>query len=227
MDDLRARNLGFETQATRNVLRDTYTLLATTMIPTVIGGLVSAQFGLHLLFRNGLVGFLVTLALMFGLTWLIEKNKDNKIGLSLLYLFTFFLGILLAGSISRVMQYGNSGELIALASVGTMMIFAGCAATTSLFKIDVSLWGKVLMVSIIALLIATIAILVFQLAFLIVALLVAILVISSAFLFYELSLIKQGYQTNAVSATLGIYLSLYNIFTTLLQLFGISFGEKE
>ena len=227
MDNLRARNLGFETQASTKMLRDTYTLLATTMVPTLIGALVSAQFQLAQYFRNGLIGFIITLVIMFGLIYGVQKNRKNKVGLVLLYMFTFFMGILLAGTLSKVAAFGNGTEIIALASLGTMMIFGGCAVTSSMFKVDVAKLGKVILVSMITIIIAGIAVFIFKLSFLIVALLVTILIISSAFLFYEFSLIKQGYQDSAVSATLGIYISLYNILTTLLQLLGIGIGNDD
>lgn len=227
MDILRARNLGFETQASTKMLRDTYTLLATTMVPTLIGALVSAQFQLFQYFRTGWIGLIATLVIMFGLIYGVEKNRKNKTGLVLLYVFTFFMGILLAGTLSKVAAFGNGSTIIALASMGTMMIFGGCAVTSSVFKADVAKLGKVLLVSVITIFIAALAIFLFKLSFLVVALLVAILIVSSVFLFYEFSLIKQGYQDSAVSATLGIYISLYNIFTTLLQLLGIGIGSDD
>lgn len=227
MDNLRARNLGFETEASTKMLRDTYTLLATTMVPTFIGALVSAQFQLAQYFRGGWIGLIVSLVVMFGLIYAVEKNRNNKIGLVLLYVFTFVMGIMLAGTLSKVAAFGNGTEIIALASLGTMMIFGGCAVTSSMFKADVAMLGKVLLVSLIAVIIASLAILFFKLSFLVVAILIAILILSSAFLFYEFSLIKQGYQDSAVSATLGIYISLYNIFSTLLQLLGIGFGNDD
>lgn len=218
---VRARNLGFETAATSKMLRDTYTLLATTLIPTAIGAGLSSAFGWHTLFRNGIMGFIITFAIMMGLTFCVEKNKDNKLGLALLYVFTFFLGILLAGTLGRVLSMPNGGGVVAMAMIGTMTIFGACAAASSMFKVDLAAWGKVLLVAGIATILACVAVLVFNLSALVVALLILILVISSAFLFYELSRIKQGEQTSPVSATLSIYLDLYNIFTSLLQLLGI------
>ena len=226
-NSLRSRNGNIGTPESEKVLRDTYILLASTMLPTVIGAGLGMSLGLVNLFGPGLLGWIIYMVVMFGLIYFINKNKENKFGVVLLYVLTFIMGLMMSRLLSVSLKLPNGGEVIALAFMGTAAIFATCAAASSVFKVDLKLWGKVLTVLLITLIIVMIGVMILQIPAMMVFICAAILLLFSAFLFYDLSSIKQGAETSAVMATLGIYLDLINIFQSLLSLLGIGFGKDE
>ncbi|MBH9553350.1 Bax inhibitor-1 family protein [Inhella gelatinilytica] len=213
--------------AQRNrVLRNTYSLLAVSLLPTVAGAWLGVSTGLGALFTGGfgLIAFLVG---AFGFMWAIEKNKDRAAGVYLLLGFTFFMGVMLSRLIGAVLGLSNGANLIMLAFGGTAAVFATMAMLANVIKRDLSGMGKFLIVGAVIMMVAGIANFFFQSSALMLALLVACLALFSAFLLYDLKRVVDGGETNYVSATLAIYLDLYNIFQSLLSLLGIFGGERD
>jgi len=207
------------------VLRNTYMLLAVTMIPTAIGALVGANLNLSFMRTSPMVSFIAILAIFYGWIWAIEKNRNSGIGVALLLGFTFFLGMLLGPVLQRVLGFANGAQLVAMAAGGTALTFFGLSAVASSVKRDFSSMGRFLMVGFIVIMLAVIANVFLQIPALYLTLLVAFIIFSSMIILYQINAIVRGGETNYVSATLTLYVAIYNIFSSLLQLLGIFGGD--
>ena len=202
------------------VLRNTYWLLALSMIPTVLGAWVGMAFGINKMLSPG-IGLIVFLVGAFGFMFLIEKNKNSAAGVPILLAFTFFMGIMLSRLVGVVLGMNNGTGLVMTAFAGTGAIFLGMAMLSSVIKRDLSSMGKFLFIGAIMLLVAALANFFIQSSALMITLAVLAIGIFSAFILYDLKRVQDGYETNYITATLGVYLSLYNVFQSLLALLGI------
>ncbi|RLJ64755.1 modulator of FtsH protease [Sulfurisoma sediminicola] len=213
--------------ATNRVLRNTYALLGLSMVPTVIGALVGIQLKFSFLAGSPMVSFLLFLGIAFGFMWGIEKTKNSGMGVVLLLAFTFFMGLMLSRILQVALGFSNGGTLIAMAAGGTGAIFftlAGVAATT---KRDFSGLGKFLFAGMILILVAALANIFFQIPALSLAIAALAVVIFSAYILYDINRIVQGGEDNYISATLAVYLDIYNVFVSLLQLLLAFSGERD
>jgi len=207
-----------------NVLRNTYWLLALSMVPTVFGAALGVS--LHLPLGGGLMALLF-LAVAFGFIWGIEKNKDSGVGVALLLGFTFFMGLMLTPLLSRILGYANGGFLIMTAFGGTAAVFATLASVATVSKRDFSGMGTWLFAGVIILLLASIANIFLHIPALAIVISVVAIAIFSAYILYDVQQIINGGETNYIRATLALYLDVYNIFTSLLQLLGIFGGDRD
>ena len=215
------------TTAQRNqVLRNTYWLLALSMIPTVLGAWIGVATGVASAMSPG-IGLVVFLAGAFGFMFAIEKTKNSAAGVPVLLAFTFFMGIMLSRLVGTVLGMANGAGLVMTAFAGTGAIFLGMATLSSVIKRDLSSMGKFLFIGAIMLLVAGIANFFIQSSALMITLAVLAIGIFSAFILYDLKRVKDGQETNYITATLGVYLSLYNVFQSLLMLLGIGGGRDE
>lgn len=211
-------------QASRNkVLRNTYWLLALSMIPTVAGAFLGVSMGVALF--SGILGFVIFMAVAFGFMWAIEKNKDSGLGVALLLGFTFFMGLMLAPLLTHTLNYSNGGSLIMTAFGGTAIVFAVMATIATTTKRDFSGMGSWLMAGGVVLLLAVVANIFLQMSVLSIVISVLAIGIFSAFILYDVQRIVNGGETNYVTATLSIYLNVFNIFSSLLRLLGIVGGD--
>jgi modulator of FtsH protease len=208
------------------VLRNTYALLALSMVPTVLGAWLGVATGLVSGMSSG-IGTLVFLGGAFGFMFAIEKTKTSAAGVPVLLAFTFFMGLMLSRLIGSVLGLSNGAGLIMTAFAGTSAIFMGMATLSSVIKRDLSSMGKFLFIGAVMLLVAGIANFFIQSSALMVTLSVLAIGIFSAFILYDLKRVQDGHETNYISATLGVYLSLYNVFQSLLALLGIFGGRDE
>ena len=208
------------------VLRNTYWLLALSMVPTVLGAWIGVTTGIVAAMGVGMSA-VVFLGGAFGFMFAIEKFKNSSTGVLLLLGFTFFMGLMLSRLVGMVLGLSNGATLIMYAFGGTAAIFLGMGALASTIKRDLSNMGKFLFVGAILLLVAGIANIFFQSGALMITLAVLAIGIFSAFMLYDLKRIIDGGETNYVTATLGLYLSLYNVFQSLLMLLGIFGGDRE
>ena len=212
--------------AQRNrVLRNTYWLLALSMVPTVLGAWIGVSTGLSRA-MSPMVGLIVFMAGAFGFMYLIEKNKNSAAGVPLLLAFTFFMGLMLSRLVGAVLGLSNGAGLIMTAFTGTGLIFLGMATLSSVIKRDLSGMGKALFIGMIMLVVAGIANVFLQSSALMLTLSVLAIGIFSAFILYDLKRVQDGEETNYITATLSVYLSLYNVFQSLLSLLGI-FGSRD
>lgn len=208
------------------VLRNTYWLLALSLVPTVLGAWVGVTTGIFAAMGVGMSA-IVFLAGAFGFIFAIEKFKNSSTGVVLLLGFTFFMGLMLSRLLAAVLGFSNGASLIMYAFGGTAAVFVGMASLASVIKRDLSNMGKFLFVGAILLLVAGIINIFVQSSALMVTLAVLAIGIFSAFMLYDLKRVIDGGETNYVSATLAIYLDIYNVFQSLLALLGIFGGERE
>jgi modulator of FtsH protease len=208
------------------VLRNTYWLLALSMVPTVLGAWIGVSTGLARAMSPG-VGLVVFLAGSFGLMFAIEKTKNSAAGVPVLLAFTFFMGLMLSRLVGAVLGLSNGASLIMTAFAGTGVVFLGMATLSSVIKRDLSSMGKFLFIGAILLLVAGIANFFIQSSALMITLSVLAIGIFSAFILYDLKRVQDGHETNYITATLGVYLSVYNVFQSLLALLGIFGGSRE
>lgn len=210
------------------VMRNTYWLLALSLIPTVLGALVGLNTGINsIMGASPGTSAIVFLIGAFGLMFLIERNKNSSLGVALLLAFTFFMGIMLSRLLGFVLGMGNGAQLIMFAFGGTSIVFGAMASVASTSKRDFSGMQKFLFIGVIILIVASLGNIFFQLPALMLTISVMAIAIFSAFLLVDLQRVINGGETNYVSATLAIYLDVYNIFTNLLMLLGIFGGNRE
>ena len=216
-----------DSSAQRNqVLRNTYWLLALSMVPTVLGAWVGVATGVASVMSPG-IGMVVFLAGAFGFMFAIEKTKNSAAGVPVLLAFTFFMGLMLSRLVGSVLGLSNGASLVMTAFAGTGAVFLGMASLSSVIKRDLTSMGKWLFIGAILLLVAGIANFFIQSSALMITLSVLAVGIFSAFILYDLKRVKDGHETNYITATLGVYLSLYNVFQSLLMLLGIGGGRDE
>ena len=208
------------------VLRNTYWLLALSMVPTVLGAWIGVATGFAQVLTPG-IGLIVFLAGAFGFMFAIEKTKNSAAGVPMLLAFTFFLGLMLARLVGAVLGLANGASLIMMAFAGTGAVFLGMATLSSMIQRDLSSLGKWLFIGAVMLLVAGIANFFIQSSALMITIAVLAVGIFSAFILYDLKRVKDGLETNYITATLGVYLSIYNVFQSLLALLGITGGQDE
>ncbi|MEO7494641.1 MAG: Bax inhibitor-1/YccA family protein [Massilia sp.] len=219
-------DLAGNSQAVRHrVLRNTYWLLALSMIPTVLGAFIGVSMQLPML--SGGIGFIIFMAVAFGFIFAIEKTKNSGLGVAVLLGFTFFMGIWLTPLLTRTLGFSNGGTLIMMAFGGTASIFAVLASVATVSKRDFSMMGKWLFAGVIVLLLAAVANIFLGMTALSIVISMMAIGIFSAFILYDVQRIVNGGETNYISATLSIYLDVYNIFTSLLNLLGIAGGSRD
>ncbi|MBS0305591.1 MAG: Bax inhibitor-1 family protein [Proteobacteria bacterium] len=211
--------------AERNrVLRNTYWLLALSLLPTVLGAWVGVATGLMQRLSPG-VSLIVFLAGAFGLMFAVEKKKNSAAGVPLLLAFTFFMGLMLSQLLAVVLSRGNGASLVMLAFGGTAAVFFAMASLSSAIKRDLSGMAKFMLVGVVLLLVASIANVFVQSGALLVTVAVLAIGIFSFFILHDLKRVQDGTETNYITATLGVYISLFNVFQSLLALLGIFGGE--
>mgnify|MGYP000918102176 FL=1 len=209
------------------VLRNTYMLLALTMVPTVLGALLGVQMNFSFMAGSPFISFMLFMGIAFGFMWGIEKNKDSGLGVALLLGFTFFMGLMLSRILQVALGFANGSSMIAMAAAGTGAIFFTMATVATVSKRDFSNMGKFLFIGMIVVLLAGVANIFFQIPALSLAISAAAVMIFSAYILYDISRIVQGGETNYVSATLSVYLNIYNVFVSLLHLIMAFTGDRD
>ena len=217
---------GASAEQRNRVLRNTYWLLTLSLLPTVLGAWMGVATGMTHVLTGGL-GLIVFMGGAFGFMYAIERTKNSASGVPVLLGFTFFMGLMLSSLIEHTLRFKNGPSLIMTAFGGTAGVFFVMASLASTIKRDISGMGKWLMVGVIVLLVGS-------LINIFVGSSVGMLVIStlaigifSAFMLYDLKQILDGGETNYITATLALYLDVFNVFQSLLSLLGIFGGERD
>lgn len=210
----------------QRVLRNTYWLLALSLLPTVLGAWIGVATGITAAL-SGVVGLVVFMAGAFGFMFAIEKTKHSAAGVPVLLAFTFFMGLMLSRLIGAVLGFSNGADLIMTAFAGTAGVFFVMASLATVIKRDLSGMGKWLFVGAMVLMVGALVNVFVGSTAGMMAISVAAIGIFSAYMLYDLKRIIDGGETNYISATLALYLDLFNVFQSLLALLGIMGGERD
>lgn len=210
--------------ARRAVLRNTYWLLALSMIPTVLGALAGVMFQIPL--PRGFLGFFAFIAIVWGFMAAIEKTKNSAAGIFVLLGFTFFMGIWLTPLLTRTLGFSNGGTLIMIAFGSTGTILAAMATIATVSKRDFSMMGKWLFAGVLGCIVASFAGLLFELPALLMAVSALAVVIFSLYILYDVQQVINGGETNYISAAAKLYLDVYMVFSHLLSLLGLG-GSRD
>ena len=208
------------------VLRQTYMLLGLTMIPTVIGALIGMGINFSFIAMHPFISFGIFMAVTMGMQMAISANRNSSLGIVLLFAYTFLLGLMMGPLLQHAANLSNGAQLVGLAAGSTGLIFLTMAAIGATTKKDFSYMGKFLGIGIMVAFIAIIANMFLQLPAFSIAISSIFVFISSAFIMYEVNQIVRGGETNYVMATLSLFISIYNIFTSLLNIL-MSFGGSN
>jgi modulator of FtsH protease len=193
----------------------------------VLGAWIGVQTGFSFFAGSPFVGLILFLGVAFGFFFAIERFKNSGIGVALLLGFTFFMGLMLSRLIGAVLGFSNGASLIMTAFGGTAAIFAVMATVASVSKRDFSGMGKWLFMGFLVIFFAAIANIWLQMPALTLTVSTLAVLIFSAFILYDLQRVVNGGETNYVTATLSVYLSVYNVFANLLMLLGVFGGERD
>lgn len=222
----RSYSLDAGAQQRNRVLRNTYWLLALSLVPTVLGAWLGVATGMTRSLGGGL-GMILFLGGAFGFIFAIEKTKNSAAGVPVLLGFTFFMGLMLSRMIAMVLGFKNGPELIMTAFGGTAGVFFAMASLSSIIKRDLSGMGKWLFVGALAILVGGIINVFVGSTAGMLAISVMAIGVFSAYMLYDLKRIVDGGETNYISATLALYLDIINVFQSLLALLGILGGERD
>ena len=220
------RSLAAPAEQRNRVLRNTYWLLALSLLPTALGAWVGVATGITQALSGGL-GLIVFMAGAFGFMYGIEKTKNSAAGVPVLLAFTFFMGLMLSRMIGMILGFKNGSELIMTAMGGTAGVFFVMASLASVIKRDISGMGKWLFVGAVVVMVGGIINVFVGSTAGMMAISVAVIAIFSAYMLYDLKQILDGGETNYISATLSLYLDIFNVFQALLSLLGIFGGERD
>ena len=217
---------GISQQQRHRVLRNTSWLLALSLLPTVLGAWVGVATGI----TAGLTGFMGLIVFMvgaFGFMFAIEKTKHSAAGVPVLLAFTFFMGLMLSRLIAMVLGFSNGSQLIMTAFAGTAGVFFVMASLATVIKRDLSGMGKWLFVGAMVLMVGAIINVFVGSSAGMMAISMLAIGIFSAYMLYDIKQIIDGGETNYISATLALYLDVFNVFQSLLALLGIMGGERD
>ena len=211
-------------EARNRVLRNTYWLLALSLIPTVLGAWLGVATGMMRGLSGGL-GLIVFLGGAFAFLYAIEKTKNSAAGVPVLLAFTFFMGLMLSRLIAMVLGFKNGTDLVMTAFGGTAGVFFVMASLASVIKRDISGMGKWLFVGALAIMIGGIINVFVGSSTGMLVISVMAIGIFSAYMLYDLKQIIDGGETNYISATLALYLDIFNVFQSLLAILGLTSGD--
>ena len=212
----------------QRVLNNTYALLGASLIPTALGAWLGVASSLGATMRvSPIITLIVFLVGAFGFMYAIERNKTSSVGVFLLLAFTFFMGVMLSQLLGMVLGFKNGSSLIMSAFGGTAVIFLGMASLGTMIKRELSGLGKFLSIGALLLFFASIVGAFFPMPMFQLTLMVLVIIIFSLYMLYDVNRIVTGGETNYISATLALYMSIYNVFQSLLMMLGIFGGDRE
>lgn len=200
------------------VLRNTYLLLAISLIPTMVGAMFGVNLNFSFMKSSPIVSTIAMLAVIYGLMFAVERNRNSSLGVGLLLAFTFVMGVLLGPILQLALGMANGGQLIAVAAGGTAAVFFVMAAIATTVKKQLNFLGNFLSIGAVVLMVAVVANLFLQIPALHLTLCAAFVLFNSMLILFQVSEIVHGGETNYVSATLTLFVAVYNLFTSLLQL---------
>ena len=205
--------------ATNKVLRNTYTLLSMTLLFSALCA------GIAVMTKMPPLGMIVTLVGYFGLLFLTTRFRNSGLGLLCVFALTGFMGLTLGPILSMYLSLPNGDQIIMTAMGGTGIIFLGLSGYALTTRKDFSFIGGFLMVGILVAFLAGIASMFLSMPGLSLAVSAMFVLLMSGLILYQTSQIIHGGETNYIMATVTLYVSIYNLFVSLLQLLG-AFGDE-
>lgn len=198
------------------VLRNTYSLLALTLAFSAVTAGISASLNLpH-------PGILLTLAGYFGLLFFTTKFRNSALGIAGVFGLTGFMGYTLGPILNRYLALPNGGEIVMLAMGGTAAIFFALSAYALIKKTNFSFMGSFLTIGILVAFLAGLGAVFFEIAALSLAVSAMFVLLMSGMILYQTSEIVHGGETNYIMATVSLFVSIFNLFISLLQLLGFA-----
>ena len=220
-------NQGSMVKGANQTIKNVYGLLALSMIPTVVGAWIGMSTGLFAAMGTGMSA-IVFLVFAFGMMFLIEKNKNSQTGVYLLLGFTFGMGLFLSRLLTPVLGLAQGSAIVMSSFLGTAAIFGTMNVLSTVVKRDLGGLYKFLVVGAVAILVASLVNIFLHSSVLMMVVSALAIMIFSGFIFFEMRDLRSGVQQNYISATLSIYLSLYNVFTSLIQILtGVSLSSSD
>ncbi|MDI4660824.1 MULTISPECIES: Bax inhibitor-1/YccA family protein [Cobetia] len=202
--------------STHKVLRNTYMMLAMTLLFSALTAGVAMSMGV------GRMNIFVLLIGAYGLMFLVHKTANSTAGIFVTFAFTGFMGFTLGPVLNAYLSLPNGGQLVMTALGMTGITFAGLSAVALVTRKDFSFLGNFLFAGAIVLILAMLAAMIFNISGLALAVSAGFVLFASAAILFETSQIIHGGQTNYLLATVSLYVSIYNMFVSLLALLGFA-----
>ena len=210
------------------VLRNTYWLLALSMLPTVAGAFAGMQLNFISLFKAApIMTPLLMFGAMLGSLFVVTRLRNSAWGVAALFGFTFISGLMLTPILTVAAGFRNGGQLVALSGGLTAAVFFALAAYATVSKRDFAFMGKFLFIGVVLLIVASLANIFLQVPALALTISAVAVMVFSLYLLHDLSNIIRGGETNYVMATLSLFLDLFNIFISLLNLLLAFSGQRD
>lgn len=213
--------------AQNRVLRNTYMMLALTMIPTIMGAFVGLSMNFSFMAQSPIMAPLLMFAVMMGMLFAVSALRNSTWGIAMLLGFTFVAGVFLGPILQHALHLRNGAQLVGLAAGGTGAIFFSLATVATVSKRDFSFMGKFLFIGLILLVLASLANLFFAIPALSLTISSIAVLLFSAYILYDVSRIVHGGETNYIMATMTLFLNIYNLFVNLLSLLMAFSGERD
>ncbi|CAH1074693.1 Bax inhibitor-1/YccA family protein [Candidatus Nitrotoga sp. 1052] len=209
------------------VLRNTYMMLALTMVPTIMGAFIGLSTNFSFMAQNPIMAPLLMFAVMMGMLFAVSALRNSVWGIAMLLGFTFVAGVFLGPILQHALHLRNGAQLVGMAAGGTGLIFFSLATIATVTKKDFSFMGKFLFIGLVLLVVASLANIFFAIPALSLTISAIAVLLFSAYILYDISQIIHGGETNYVMATMSLYLNIYNIFVNLLSLLMAFSGERD
>lgn len=209
------------------VLRKTYTLLAVSFLPCIAGAALGMQFNPFAFLPNIWLAVIILFAFFYGMCFAIEKNRYSNTGIALLMVFTFGMGVMLSPLLQVAFKgFANGGKLVVLAAAMTAAVFFAMAFFARRTKADMNALGRFLTVGAVVLMVGVVANLFLQVSALSLTLSAGFVIFSSLLIMWQIRTVIDGGEDSYISAALTIFVSLYNIFSSILRLLLAFAGEE-
>ena len=206
--------------STNKVIRNTYTLLSMTLLFSALTA------GIAVVTNMPFINPIITLVGYFGLLFLTTRFRNSGLGLLFVFALTGFMGLTLGPIVGAYLHMPNGGQVVMTAMGGTGVIFLGLSGYALTTRKDFSFIGGFLMVGILVAFLAGLASIFLTLPGLSLAVSAMFVLLMSGLILYQVSELVHGGETNYILATVGLYVSIYNLFLSLLQLLGVFSGDE-
>lgn len=211
-----------------SVLRKTYALLALSFVPCALGAYFASATGFNLYAATGnrWIGFIAVMVFFYGMTFLIERNRYSNVGATLLMVFTFGMGVLIAPLLQYSLSVRGGGNLVAMAALMTTAVFAVMSLLAAKTNVNTRGLGNFLTVGAIVLMVGVVVNMFMQLPVFSLVIAGGFVVFSSLMIMFNVRAVIEGGEDSHISAALSIFISLYNVFSSLLHIL-LAFANND